>query len=108
MAEGYTIKHVDEFEEMEGPGAPPGGLPARPWEPRPSASTSSTSSPAVEIPAHDHSGDDQEEVFVILDGEGTIVAGDEEHEPRPAPSAASPPTSTARSATNRTPPSAPY
>jgi quercetin dioxygenase-like cupin family protein len=32
-----------------------------------------------EIPAHDHTGDDQEEVFVILDGEGTIVTDGEEH-----------------------------
>ena len=33
-----------------------------------------------QIPAHDHTGDEQEEVFVILDGQGTIVADGEEHE----------------------------
>ena len=33
-----------------------------------------------QIPAHDHTGDDQEEVFIILEGEGTIVTDDEEHD----------------------------
>ena len=63
-----------------GAGEPPGAWPARRWAPRRSASTSSTSRPADEIPAHDHTGDNQEEVFVILEGQGTIVTDGEEHD----------------------------
>jgi quercetin dioxygenase-like cupin family protein len=33
-----------------------------------------------QIPAHDHTGDNQEEVFIILEGQGTIVTDDEEHD----------------------------
>ena len=48
--------------------------------PRPSASTSSTSRPAARSRPTTTRGDDQEEVFVILDGEGTIVTDGEEHD----------------------------
>ena len=77
MADGYTIKRIDEFEEMEGSGGATWRLARKTPGPRPSASTSSTSS-GGQIPAHDHSGDDQEEVFIILEGDGVIIAGDEE------------------------------
>ena len=63
MAEGYTIKHVDEFEEMEGSGGATWRLARKTLEPRPSASTSSTSRPAARS-RHNHSKDDQEEVYV--------------------------------------------
>ena len=33
-----------------------------------------------EIPAHDHTGDNQEEVFIILEGRGKIVTDGEEHD----------------------------
>jgi quercetin dioxygenase-like cupin family protein len=36
--------------------------------------------PGGQIPEHDHTGDDQEEVFIILDGQATVVADGEEHE----------------------------
>ena len=62
---------------MEGP---PGAWRERPSVPSPSASTSSTSSLGARSPQHDHSGDNQEEVFIILDGQGTIVADEEEHD----------------------------
>jgi quercetin dioxygenase-like cupin family protein len=80
MAEGYTLKRIDEFEEMEGSGGATWRLA------RKSLGADSFGFNVVdieaggELPAHDHTGDDQEEVFVILEGAGTIVAGDEEHD----------------------------
>jgi uncharacterized cupin superfamily protein len=32
-------------------------------------------------PTHDHSGDNQEEVFIILDGEGKTLTDGQEHAP---------------------------
>ena len=39
--------------------------------------------PTAEGPEHDHTGDGQEEVYVILRGGGTIRVDGEEHELRP-------------------------
>jgi quercetin dioxygenase-like cupin family protein len=34
---------------------------------------------ATEYPEHDHAGDQQEEVYTVLDGAATLIAGGEEH-----------------------------
>jgi uncharacterized cupin superfamily protein len=80
MAEGYTIKSIDEFEEMEGSGGATWRLA------RKSLGAEAFGFNVVDIeagggiPAHDHTGDNQEEVFIILEGEGKIVTDGEEHD----------------------------
>ena len=80
MAEGYTIKHVDDFEEMEGSGGATWRLARKTLEAESFGFNVVDIEPGGQIPAHDHTGDNQEEVFVILDGQATIVAGEEEHD----------------------------
>jgi quercetin dioxygenase-like cupin family protein len=80
MAEGYTIKHVDDFEEMEGSGGATWHLARKTLGAESFGFNVVDIEPGGQIPAHDHSGDNQEEVFVILDGQATIVTGDEEHD----------------------------
>lgn len=80
MAEGYTINHVDDFEVMEGSGGATWRLARKTLGAEAFGFNVVDIEPGGQIPAHDHSGNNQEEVFVILDGQGTIVAGDEEHE----------------------------
>ena len=79
MAEGYTIKHIDEFEEMEGSGGATWRLARKTLGAEAFGFNVVDIEPGGQIPAHDQTGDDQEEVFIILEGEGTIVADDEEH-----------------------------
>jgi uncharacterized cupin superfamily protein len=83
MAEGYTIRNVDDFEVMEGSGGATWRLARKTLGAEAFGFNVVDIEPGGQIPAHNHSGDDQEEVFVILDGQGTIVAGDEEHEAPP-------------------------
>jgi quercetin dioxygenase-like cupin family protein len=80
MAEGYTIKNVDEFEEMEGSGGATWRLARKGLGAESFGFNVVDIEPGGQIPAHDHTGDNQEEVFIILEGQGTIVAGDEEHD----------------------------
>ena len=76
----YTLKHIDEFEEMEGSGGATWRLARKTLGAEAFGFNVVDIEAGGEIPAHDHSGDDQEEVFVILEGEGTIVADGTEHE----------------------------
>lgn len=75
-----TVKKVGELGHFEGPNAIPGikfftagrelgasGLGMNVLELEPDCST---------YPDHDHASDGQEEIYVVLDGEGTLVAGD--------------------------------
>jgi uncharacterized cupin superfamily protein len=80
MAEAYSVKHVDEFEEMEGSGGATWRLARKTLGAEAFGFNVVDIAPGGEIPAHDHSGDAQEEVFVILDGEGVIVADGTEHD----------------------------
>jgi quercetin dioxygenase-like cupin family protein len=80
MAEGYTIRNVDDFEVMEGSGGATWRLARKTLGAEAFGFNVVDIEPGGQIPAHDHSGDDQEEVFVILKGQGTIVAGEEEHD----------------------------
>jgi quercetin dioxygenase-like cupin family protein len=78
MAEGYTIKSVDEFEEMEGSGGATWHLARKTLGAEAFGFNVVDIEPGGQIPAHDHSGDNQEEVFIILEGQATIVADEEE------------------------------
>jgi uncharacterized cupin superfamily protein len=80
MAEGYTIKSVDDFEVMEGSGGATWRLARKTLGAEAFGFNVVDIAPGGEIPAHDHAEEDQEEVFIILDGQGTIVTGDEEHD----------------------------
>ena len=79
MAEGYTIKRIDEFEEMEGSGGATWRLARKSLGAESFGFNVVDIEAGGQIPAHDHTGDNQEEVFIILEGEGTIVTDDEEH-----------------------------
>jgi uncharacterized cupin superfamily protein len=78
MAEGYTIKRIDEFEEMEGSGGATWRLARKTLGAEAFGFNVVDIEAGGEIPAHDHSGDNQEEVFIILEGDGTLVCDDEE------------------------------
>jgi quercetin dioxygenase-like cupin family protein len=80
MAEGYTIKSIDEFEEMEGSGGATWRLARKTLGAESFGFNVVDIEAGGEIPAHDHTGDKQEEVFIILDGQGTIVTNGEEHD----------------------------
>lgn len=80
MAEGYTIKKVDDFEEMEGSGGATWRLARKTLGAEAFGFNVVDIEAGGQIPAHDHTGDNQEEVFIILEGNGTIVADDEEHD----------------------------
>jgi uncharacterized cupin superfamily protein len=76
----YTVKHIDEFEQMAGSGGATWRLARKTLGAEAFGFNVVDIEAGGEIPAHDHAGDDQEEVFVILEGEGTIVADGTEHE----------------------------
>ncbi len=80
MGEGYTIKSIDEFEEMEGSGGATWRLARKALGAESFGFNVVDIEAGGEIPAHDHSGDKQEEVFVILEGQGTLVTDGEEHD----------------------------
>jgi quercetin dioxygenase-like cupin family protein len=80
MAEGYTIKSIDEFEEMEGSGGATWRLARKTLGAEAFGFNVVDIEAGGEIPAHDHTGDKQEEVFIILDGQGTIITDGEEHD----------------------------
>jgi uncharacterized cupin superfamily protein len=83
MADNYTIKRIDEFEEMEGSGGATWRLARKTLGAEAFGFNVVDIEAGGQIPAHNHAEDDQEEVFIILDGQGTIVAGDEEHDAPP-------------------------
>jgi quercetin dioxygenase-like cupin family protein len=80
MADGYTIKSIDEFEEMEGSGGATWRLARKTLGAEAFGFNVVDIEAGGEIPAHDHSGDNQEEVFIILEGQGTMVTDGEEHD----------------------------
>jgi quercetin dioxygenase-like cupin family protein len=80
MAGGYTIKSIDRFEEMEGSGGATWHLARKSLGAEAFGFNVVDLEAGGEIPEHNHTGDDQEEVFVILEGTGKIVTDGEEHE----------------------------
>jgi uncharacterized cupin superfamily protein len=80
MAEGYTIKNVDEFEEMEGSGGATWRLARKTLGAESFGFNVVDIEAGGQIPAHNHTEEEQEEVFIILEGNGTIVTDGEEHD----------------------------
>jgi quercetin dioxygenase-like cupin family protein len=83
MTESYTIRHIDEFEELAGSGGATWRLARKTLGAQAFGFNVVDIAPGGQIPAHDHSGDDQEEVYAVLAGEGVFVVDGEEH-PAPA------------------------
>jgi uncharacterized cupin superfamily protein len=83
MADGYAIKHRDEFEAMEGSGDATWKLA------RKALGTSSFGfnlvelAPGGQIPEHDESASGQTELYIVLEGEATLRIDGEDH-PAPA------------------------
>lgn len=79
MADGYTIKHRDEFETMEGSGEATWRLA------RKALGTSSFGfnlveiAPGGQIPEHDEAGGGQHELYVILEGEAIVRVDGTDH-----------------------------
>jgi uncharacterized cupin superfamily protein len=79
MADDYQVMHLDDFEVMEGSGGATWRLARRSLGAGAFGFNVVDIEPGGELPAHDESESGQEEVFMILEGEGTFVAGEEEH-----------------------------
>jgi uncharacterized cupin superfamily protein len=83
MSEDYTVMGWREFESMEGAGGCTWHLARKSLGAEAFGFNVVEIEPGGELPAHDEAGSGQEEVFAVLEGEGTIVAGGSEH-PAPA------------------------
>lgn len=78
MADEFTVKSWDDFEQMEGSGGCTWRLARKSLSAEAFGMNVVDIEPGGELPAHDEAESGQEEVFAVLEGEGTIVAGDEE------------------------------
>ena len=78
MADGYTIEHLDDFETMEGSGGATWRLARKTLGAEAFGFNVVDLEPGGQIPEHDESQSGQEEVYVVLDGDGTFVADGEE------------------------------
>ena len=83
MAGGYTIKHRDEFESMEGSGDCTWGLARKALGTSAFGFNLVEIEPGGEMPEHDESESGQVELYVILEGEGVLRIEGEDH-PAPA------------------------
>ena len=83
MADGYTVKHWDDFERMEGSGGASWRLARKSLEGEAFGFNVVEIEPGGELPAHTEQESGQEEVYGVLDGEAVFVADGEEH-PAPA------------------------
>jgi quercetin dioxygenase-like cupin family protein len=72
-ADGFTIHHRDEFESMEGSGECVWGLARKSLGVTSLGMNMVEIGPGGQIPEHDESGRDQEEVFIIWEGDATAV-----------------------------------
>jgi quercetin dioxygenase-like cupin family protein len=79
MADGYTIKHRDEFEALEGSGDSTWRLARKALGTTAFGFNLVEIAPGGRIPEHDEAGGGQHEVYVILEGEATLLLDGEEH-----------------------------
>jgi uncharacterized cupin superfamily protein len=83
VAADYSIKRIDEFETMEGSGGCTWRLARKTLGAEAFGFNIVDIEPGGQMPEHDHTGDDQEEVYAVLEGEGTMVIDGEDY-PAPA------------------------
>jgi len=79
----YTIKHRDEFETMEGSGEATWGLARKALGTDSFGYNLVTIGPGGQLPEHDHADSGEVEVYVVLEGEATMMLDGDEH-PAPA------------------------
>jgi quercetin dioxygenase-like cupin family protein len=80
MPDGYTIKHRDELEVMEGSGGATWRLARKALGESAFGFNLVEIAPGGQIPEHDEAQSGQHELYVILDGEATLRIDGTEHE----------------------------
>lgn len=100
MADGYSIKHRDEFERMEGSGESTWMLARKALGTECFGYNLVEIGPGGQIPEHDEAQSGQVELYVILEGDAVLLLGGEEH-PAPAGTFASIEPGSSRSILNR-------
>ena len=83
MADGYTIKHRDEFESMEGSGDSTWRLARKALGTSAFGFNLVEIDPGGQIPEHDEAQSGQVELYVVLEGEAVMRLEGEDH-PAPA------------------------
>jgi uncharacterized cupin superfamily protein len=83
MADGYAIKHRDEFESMEGSGESTWLLARKALGTDCFGYNLVEIGPGGQIPEHDEAGSGQVELYMILEGEAVLRIDGEDH-PAPA------------------------
>jgi uncharacterized cupin superfamily protein len=83
MADGYTIKHRDEFESMEGSGDATWRLARKALGTSEFGFNLVEIGPGGQIPEHDESESGQVELFIVLEGDAVMRLEGEDH-PAPA------------------------
>jgi uncharacterized cupin superfamily protein len=83
MADGYTIKHRDEFEAMEGSGDSTWRLARKALGTSAFGFNLVEIAPGGQIPEHEEAGSGQVELYVILEGDAVLRIAGEDH-PAPA------------------------
>jgi quercetin dioxygenase-like cupin family protein len=83
MADGYTIRHRDEFESMEGSGDATWRLARKALGTSAFGFNLVEIDPGGEIPGHDETESGQHELYVVLDGDAVLRIAGEDH-PAPA------------------------
>ncbi|HEX3239288.1 MAG TPA: cupin domain-containing protein [Solirubrobacterales bacterium] len=78
MITGYTVKHRDEFERMEGSGESTWMLARKALGTDCFGYNLVEIGPGGKLPEHDESGSGQVELYVILEGEAVFVLDGEE------------------------------
>jgi quercetin dioxygenase-like cupin family protein len=100
MAAGYTIKHRDEFEAMEGSGDCTWKLARKALGTSAFGFNLVEIEPGGQIPEHTEAGSGQVELYVILEGDAVLRLEGEDH-PAPAGTFASLEPSASRTILNR-------
>lgn len=83
MAAGYSIKHRDEFESMEGSGESTWRLARKALGTSAFGFNLVEIDPGGQIPEHDEAASGQVELYVILEGDAVLRIAGEDH-PAPA------------------------
>lgn len=79
MPDGYSIKHRDDFEVMEGSGDATWRLARKALGASAFGFNLVEIAPGGQIPEHDEAGSGQHELYVVLEGEATLRIDGEEH-----------------------------
>jgi len=79
MPNGYTIKHRDEFETMEGSGEATWKLARKALGTSAFGFNLVEIGPGGQIPEHDEAGSGQVELYIVLEGEAILRLDGEDH-----------------------------